>query len=103
MVRLLAYFQRQQRRNFTNQNVEIYKLVYQYSHTHPIPNTPNSSLTNTRNRENLAHYAHYAKLENSHNNMQCQNSLLHFLFLFILPSIQLPQHLSLYRISSRQR
>ena len=51
MVRLLAYFQRQQRRNFTNQNVEIYKLVYQYSHTHPIPNTPNSSLTNTRNRE----------------------------------------------------
>ena len=43
------------------------ELVYQYSHTHPIPNTPNSSLTNTRNRETLASYA---KLENSHNNMQ---------------------------------
>ena len=47
--------------------MEIYKLVHQYSHTHPIRNTPNSSLTNTRNRENLAPYA---KLENSHNNMK---------------------------------
>ena len=47
--------------------MEIYKLVYQYSHTHPIPNTHNSSLTNTRNREDLASYA---KIENSHDNMQ---------------------------------
>ena len=54
--------------------MEIYKLVYQYSHTHPIPNTPNSSLTNTKNRENLASYS---KLENSHNNMQQPNSLFH--------------------------
>ena len=65
--------------------MEIYKLVYQYSHTHPIPNTPNSSLTNTRNRENLASYS---KLENSHNNMQQPNSQFHALF----------HHLSLYRI-----
>ena len=35
--------------------MEIYKLVYQYSH--------NSSLKNTKNRENLAPYS---KLENSH-------------------------------------
>ena len=54
--------------------MEIYKLVHQYSHTHPIPNTPNSSLTNTKNRENLASYS---KLENSHNNMQQPNSLFH--------------------------
>ena len=42
--------------------MKIYKLVYQYSHNNPNPNTPNSSLTNTKNRENLTLYS---KLENS--------------------------------------
>ena len=78
--------------------MEIYKLVYQHSHTHPIPNTPNSSLTNTSNRENLASCS---KLENSYNIMQQPNSLFHSTILSILcffPSLQLLQHLSLYRI-----
>lgn len=43
--------------------MEIYKLVYQYSHNNSISNTPNNSLKNTVNRENLASYS---KLENSH-------------------------------------
>ena len=60
--------------------MEIYKLVYQYSHTHPIPNTPNNSLTNIKNRENLASYS---KLENSHNNMQQPKSLFHSTILSI--------------------
>ena len=42
--------------------MEIYKLVYQYSYTHSIPNTPNSSLTNNKEQR----FVPYSKLENSH-------------------------------------
>ena len=62
--------------------------MYQYSHTHPIPNKPNSSLTNTRNKENLTPYA---KLENSHNNMkQPKLSIVLSIFIYSIAATPMP-------------